>query len=812
MLCGSPASAVRARNPQHVGAAVVIGDAGGAEEPVRQPVQVFHRLRICRFDGGERGCFAFGAARDGAGEVQIGGERRAAGQDEAAQRFEPGDHRVDLGFQPCDLRFGGAQHRIGRLGVLLHRRAGEIGAEIEKIVLDPGEGGVGLALGMKPRQAERRVQLVDGAIGGDPQRVLGHPGAIAERGFAPVAGLRVDPVQNNHRRLLLSAAPEPDKQQNEADRNRLRRDAQPHQAIGMATVELAAAGKAADADEQDHQNRQAGPHHGIEDRIAAHRLSPSRPPRRVPRVTAPRRKARENSGAFEQPVAQPQRQQPAQGGGDMGGAGDVIGGLRVCRFERGAQRLRHRRGRQLEGVGLARGFVKPLEQRGFVLCAAGRIPPVHPFLEMRDGVQPEAGRDRAGIEGDDPDRRVAHLEAQHVGQPLEREFRRHIGAAPADADDAEHRGALHDPAMALCPHHLDRAQRQVMEAEEVGLEILAQGTDRQVLDRARGGEGRVVVERVKPAAGAGKRLGEASLDRGRVGDVEREGDQPLGAQPGAILLAPAGGEHRPACRGQPVRGVMADARGAAGDQDRLRHGVSPPVGAGIRDRGGGAPRQAPSGGSGRRAQQPARDPALAAVTLDPDLRPAVALGHDADLGAAPELTRHRGRGGGGGADVEPARRDPEEAAGEGRGCGAVFGAGFQRRTRHRREARGGDGGGREARCGQCVRNVCRGCGGRGGGFGRRRDGFAGFLRIVTEDCKDHIECGQRDGCQSEHRTLPKRCPVSRAVRGLVPGFPDPNVPARCRFRAGGNSPSISARAFRLDPAATPLYTRCHERA
>jgi hypothetical protein len=95
-----------------------------------------------------------------------------------------------------------------------------------------------------------------------------------------------------------------------------------------------------------------------------------------------------------------------------------------------------------------------------------------------------------------------HLDPQHIGQPLHRELGRHIGPAPGHADQAQDRGAVDDPPMALRPHQRDHPAGQVVIAEEVGLEDLAQGAARQVLDRAGTGEGPVVVKRIQRAAGA----------------------------------------------------------------------------------------------------------------------------------------------------------------------------------------------------------------------------------------------------------------------------------------------------------------------
>ena len=63
---------------------------------------------------------------------------------------------------------------------------------------------VGEALGVEdPRQADRRVQLVDGPVGDDPRRVLGDALAADQGGLALVAGSRVHARDaDGHRDLL----------------------------------------------------------------------------------------------------------------------------------------------------------------------------------------------------------------------------------------------------------------------------------------------------------------------------------------------------------------------------------------------------------------------------------------------------------------------------------------------------------------------------------------------------------------------------------------------------------------------------------
>src|SRR5262249_17561095 len=72
------------------------------------------------------------------------------------------------------------------------------GAEMEEVVLDPRQHGIGLACRMQARHADRRIGLVDRAVGGDAPAVLCHALAAAERGLALVAAPGVDARELDH--------------------------------------------------------------------------------------------------------------------------------------------------------------------------------------------------------------------------------------------------------------------------------------------------------------------------------------------------------------------------------------------------------------------------------------------------------------------------------------------------------------------------------------------------------------------------------------------------------------------------------------
>jgi hypothetical protein len=86
-----------------------------------------------------------------------------------------------------------------QLAVARRARPAQIGAEIEQIILDARQRGIDLGrAGVQPRDPERRIGLVDRAVGLDPQIVLVDPAAVAQRGLAGIAAARVDAGQPHH--------------------------------------------------------------------------------------------------------------------------------------------------------------------------------------------------------------------------------------------------------------------------------------------------------------------------------------------------------------------------------------------------------------------------------------------------------------------------------------------------------------------------------------------------------------------------------------------------------------------------------------
>ena len=90
----------------------------------------------------KRGHAPLGAARDGAREMQPRRRLAAAGQDEGVERLKLGVHGVDLVLEPLDLRGHDAQRLLAALALAFGRA--EIGAEVEQVVLDAAQHGVGI--------------------------------------------------------------------------------------------------------------------------------------------------------------------------------------------------------------------------------------------------------------------------------------------------------------------------------------------------------------------------------------------------------------------------------------------------------------------------------------------------------------------------------------------------------------------------------------------------------------------------------------------------------------------------------------------
>jgi hypothetical protein len=143
---------------------------------------------------GEGDDASLGAAADGAGVVEVGGDGVAAGEDEAAEglqllveavdpRLEGGDGGVvDAGADGLALR-----------DALLDVGGGELAADVEEGGLDGGEpASEVVVLDGGGDDAEDGVELVDGAVGLEAGVVLGDARSAEEAGLAGVTGAGVD--------------------------------------------------------------------------------------------------------------------------------------------------------------------------------------------------------------------------------------------------------------------------------------------------------------------------------------------------------------------------------------------------------------------------------------------------------------------------------------------------------------------------------------------------------------------------------------------------------------------------------------------
>src|SRR6185503_7590695 len=138
---GRTSLSVLTGDPKHVGLALVVGVAGRDEQKIREPVDVTEcgiTDRLVR-PRGKRHHEPLGAPRDGAREVEETCRRRAAGKDEGTQGLKLAVQRVNLAFEPLNLRIA---HGEPPAGILALVGVAKLGAEIEQIVLDAGEHGI----------------------------------------------------------------------------------------------------------------------------------------------------------------------------------------------------------------------------------------------------------------------------------------------------------------------------------------------------------------------------------------------------------------------------------------------------------------------------------------------------------------------------------------------------------------------------------------------------------------------------------------------------------------------------------------------
>src|SRR5437868_796358 len=135
---------------------------------------------------------ALGASANRAGNVEDRTFAATPRDDECLKGLELLLALVDGVLEVPDAPF--INTRLGQMVVhFVEIWRGQKGADAEKIALDRDEHFVDAGHGLdRARHAERRVQLVDIAVGFNPRVVLGNPAAAEEAGVAGVACLCVD--------------------------------------------------------------------------------------------------------------------------------------------------------------------------------------------------------------------------------------------------------------------------------------------------------------------------------------------------------------------------------------------------------------------------------------------------------------------------------------------------------------------------------------------------------------------------------------------------------------------------------------------
>jgi hypothetical protein len=170
----------------------VIRETGQDEEEVGETIREDERVgvEVLIGVGEESGEVAFGAAADGAGDVEVGGGGAAAGEEESFEGWELGGKDVDLlfecgdvgGVEAADFGFGGGAGGGGDIGA----EGEEEGLEVLELGFKGGVGGGGGG------EAEVGVKFIEGAEGFEAGVVFGDAGAVEEGGGAVVAAAGVD--------------------------------------------------------------------------------------------------------------------------------------------------------------------------------------------------------------------------------------------------------------------------------------------------------------------------------------------------------------------------------------------------------------------------------------------------------------------------------------------------------------------------------------------------------------------------------------------------------------------------------------------
>ena len=134
------------------------------EEEVREPVEVDERQGIQGVRAGRYEGLALGPSAHRARDMEPSGGLAPAGEHEARQLRKLRVEAIALALERVDLLLRRAQPP------LVLERDGEIGTQVEELVLDAGEHGPDVARAVAgDDDPERRVQLVDRAVRADPR-------------------------------------------------------------------------------------------------------------------------------------------------------------------------------------------------------------------------------------------------------------------------------------------------------------------------------------------------------------------------------------------------------------------------------------------------------------------------------------------------------------------------------------------------------------------------------------------------------------------------------------------------------------------
>ena len=122
---------------------------------------------------------------------------------------------------------------------------------------------------------------------------------------------------------------------------------------------------------------------------------------------------------------------------------------------------------------------------------------------------------------DDVDAEARDLEAEGVGERLDRVLGRVVDAAAGEDELAAHRADVDDPALAGLAHAGQHELAHPHQAEDVGLELPADAVHRDRLDRAALAVAGVVDQGADRAVGSSTSATALAIEL-LVGDVERQ--------------------------------------------------------------------------------------------------------------------------------------------------------------------------------------------------------------------------------------------------------------------------------------------------